>query len=459
MWADTLPIAERYATGRDGASHRVRDADVAIVGGGYTGLWTAWHLARRDPTLRIVVVEREHVAFGASGRNGGWCSAILPIGLDQLATRYGAGAAHRMQAAMHSTVREVGEFCDEHAPPGVYHRGGTLDVARNRPQVARLRAHVNEYHAHGFTDADYRWLDATDTAERIAMTGALGAVATPHCATVHPLRLAYALARAVDRAGVTIAEGVEVRRIEPRRLLTDAGPIKADVIVRATEGYTCQLPGERRSMLPIYSLMIATEPLPNGVWDRIGLHDRQTFADGRNVIIYGQRTSDGRFAFGGRGAPYHFGSNVAPEFDRDDAIRERLADDLVHLFPAVAGYEVTHHWGGVLGAPRDWTGAVDLDRSTGLATAGGYVGDGVGASHLAGRTLATLIAGPRFEGDDELVRLPWVGHRSRPWEPEPFRWIGVNLARSAARRADRHEDRHDTPSALWGGLMRALLRR
>lgn len=458
MWADTLPADERFV-----ASERKRrpvaDADVAIVGGGYTGLWTAWHLIRRDPSLRVVVVEREHVGFGASGRNGGWSSAILPIGLDELAARNGDGAAHRMQSAMHETVREIGEFCDAHAPDDVYHRGGTLDVARGRPQVERLRSHLAEYHRHGFGDDDYRWLDADETAAQVVMAGASGAMATPHCASVHPLRLVHALARAAERAGVTIIEGVEVQRIDAHRLTTDAGPVTADVIVRATEGYTCKLPGERRSILPIYSLMVATEPLPDAVWDRIGLHDRPTFADGRHLIIYGQRTADGRFAFGGRGAPYHFASRIEPEFDHDDTIRHRLTEELVHLFPAVAGHAVTHHWGGVLGAPRDWTCSVDFDRTTGLAAAGGYVGDGVSTTHLAGRTLATLIAGPGFDGDDDLVRLPWVGHRSRHWEPEPFRWAGVNLARAAARRADLHEARHDASSRVWSGVMRALLRR
>jgi glycine/D-amino acid oxidase-like deaminating enzyme len=364
-----------------------------------------------------------------------------------------------MQSAMHATVREVGEFCAEHAPPGVYHRGGTLDVARCGPQVDRLRAHLSGYHGHGFTEDDYRWLDAPETADRIAITGALGAVATVHCATVHPLRLVHALARAVADAGVAVVEGVAVQRIEQGRLQTDAGPIRADVIVRSTEGYTCELPGHRRSMLPIYSMMVATEPLPGPVWDAIGLRERPTFADGRHLIIYGQRTADDRFAFGGRGAPYHFGSRISPDFDHDETIRRRLTEELVRLFPAVGGHEVTHHWGGVLGAPRDWTCSIQFDRRTGLAAAGGYVGDGVGASHLAGRTVAALVAGPTVEGDDELVRLPWVGHRSRRWEPEPFRWAGVNVARVAARRADAHEQRRDTTSALWDGLMRALVRR
>jgi glycine/D-amino acid oxidase-like deaminating enzyme len=455
LWTDTLPVDERFVAPTPGVWPD--QVDVAIVGGGYTGLWTAWYLARRDPSLRVIVVEREQVGFGASGRNGGWCSALLPMGLGAIADRAGAGAATRMQTAMHDTVTEVESFAAAHAPGGVFVRGGTFDVARGTPQLARLRDELDEYRRFGFGDDDYRWLDRdeADTIGRIAGTQA--AVYTPHCGTVHPLRLVHSLARAVAGTGVTILEGTAVTGVESGAITTDAGRIRADVVIRATEGYTCELPGERRTMLPIYSLMVATEPLPDPVWSQIGLADRPTFADRRNMIIYGQRTADDRFAFGGRGAPYHFGSRIRPEFDRDDRIRSLLTDELRALFPAIGDAAVSHHWGGVLGVPRDWTCSVRYDRTTGFGAAGGYVGDGVATTNLAGRTLATLIVGPEVDGDEELVRLPWVGHRSRRWEPEPLRWLGVNAGRLAARRADDHEARHDRPSGLWGGIVSALL--
>jgi glycine/D-amino acid oxidase-like deaminating enzyme len=228
------------------------------------------------------------------------------------------------------------------------------------------------------------------------------------------------------------------------------------VVVRATEGYTSQLPGERRTYLPIYSLMVATEPLDDDVWAAIGLGDRPTFADGRHMVIYGQRTADGRLAFGGRGAPYHFGSAIRPEFDTDDGVRDLLTRALHELLPATRSAAITHHWGGVLAAPRDWTCSVRYDRRTGSATAGGYVGDGVATTHLAGRTVAALVTGRH---DDDLLRLPWVGHRSRRWEPEPLRWLGVNVGRTAAARADATEHRTGRPSRFWAGLMTAIMRR
>jgi glycine/D-amino acid oxidase-like deaminating enzyme len=218
--------------------------------------------------------------------------------------------------------------------------------------------------------------------------------------------------------------------------------VRAAHVVRATEGYSPALPGLHRAIAPVFSLMIATEPLGAEVWDQIGLARRETFSDFRNVIIYGQRTADDRLAFGGRGAPYHFGSRVRPRFDRDPAVFAKLERVLGELFPAIAGVGVTHRWGGPLGIPRDWCASVGLDRSTGLAWGGGYVGDGVGTSNLAGRTLADLI----LRRDTELVRLPWVDHRSRAWEPEPLRWLGVNAALRLALLADRIEARTGRPS-------------
>ncbi len=302
LWSDTLPDDEVAIGGGHSPVAGTRDSvDVAIVGAGLTGLWTAWYLLQRDPGLRVVVLERETIGFGASGRNGGWCSALLPISLDKLAARHGEAAARRMMVAMHETVREVGRFVDRHGAPGMFHRGGTITVARNAPQQHRIREELDEHLRYGFNEADYRWLGPTEARAVMRATDVTGALESPHCAAVHPLRLTHAVARAVLAAGGEIREHTNVRAIHPGRLLTDHGELRSQVIVRATEGFTPQLEGERRTLLPIYSLMVATEPLPESVWAEIGLAGRPTFADGRHMIIYGQRTADDRFAFGGRG--------------------------------------------------------------------------------------------------------------------------------------------------------------
>ena len=159
---------------------------------------------------------------------------------------------------------------------------------------------------------------------------------------------------------------------------------RADVVVRATEAWTPTLPGLHREIVPVYSLMVATEPLGDGFWAAAGLENRATFADHRHMIIYGQRTADGRIAFGGRGAPYHYGSSVRGSFDTEPAVHALLRRTLTELFPALEGARFTHAWGGPLGIPRDWHSSVGFDRGSGLAWAGGYVGDGVATTNLAG---------------------------------------------------------------------------
>ncbi len=448
FWHDSFPgsLQRRPALPGD------RDADVCIVGAGYTGLWTAYYLAAADPSLRIVVLESETAGFGASGRNGGWCSAQFPSSMAAVARRSDRDAARALHRAMTATVDEVGRVAAEEGIDCHYDKGGTIALARTPVQVERARAEVAEARAWGLGEEDLRWLSAAEASESLGATDVLGATYTPNCAAIHPARLVRGLADAVAGRGVDIFEGTRVTRLAAGRADTPYGVVRAPIVVRATEGYTARLPGQRRAIAPVFSLMLATEPLPSTFWDEVGLRRRETFTDHRHLIIYGQRTADDRLAFGGRGAPYHFGSAIRPEYDREPTVFAALRDVLVDLFPPLRDAAVTHTWGGPLGVPRDWFASVGLDRATGLGWAGGYVGDGVGTSNLAGRTLADLITGR----DTDLVRLPWVGHRSRPWEPEPLRWLGVNAGLKVMTGADEEERRTGRPSrraALFGRLI------
>jgi glycine/D-amino acid oxidase-like deaminating enzyme len=428
------------------------DVDVAVVGAGYTGLWTAYYLKRADPTLRVVVLEREVAGFGASGRNGGWCSALFPASVAWLAARYGEAPAVAQHRAMQATLDEIADVVAAEDIDCGFTKGGTVVVARTPQQLDRARAEVTEARRWGFGEDDLALLGADEARARLGAAGTLGATYTPHCAAVHPARLVRGLARAVERLGVTVHERTPVTRIEPGVATTPTGRGRAQVVVRATEGFTAQLPGLRRALAPVYSLMVATEPLSQGVWDQIGLRARETFADHRHLVIYGQRTSDDRLAFGGRGAPYHFGSRIRPEQDRDPAVFAALHRVLVDLLPAVQGAAFTHAWGGPLGIARDWCASVGLDRGTGLAWAGGYVGDGVSTTNLAGRTLADLV----LERDTDLVRLPWVDHRSPRWEPEPLRWLGVSASLAVMTGADAEEQRTGQQSRRAALLRRVL---
>ncbi|BCB79791.1 FAD-dependent oxidoreductase [Phytohabitans flavus] len=370
-------------------------ADVAIVGAGYTGLWTAYYLAAAEPSLRIVVLEKEFAGYGASGRNGGWCSALFPTPVRLLAHRHGRQGVVAMQRAMNSTVDEVGRVAAAEGIDCHWSKGGTVVVARTPAQLRRAKAAVEEAREYGFGDDDVTLLGAREAAKRCGATKVLGGTYTPHCAAIHPARLVRGLARAVERRGVGIYEGTPVIGLRKGAAETPAGTVRAPVVVRATEAYTPALPGARRSIAPVYSLMISTPPLPDSFWATAGLAERETFADFRRLIVYGQRTADGRLAFGGRGAPYHFGSRTSAAYDSEPRVFAALYKALVELFPALAGVPVTHSWGGAVGVASDWSASVGLDRDTGLAWAGGYVGDGVGTTNLAGRTLADLILGWR----------------------------------------------------------------
>jgi len=439
LWWDGLrsPIGVREPLDGD------TEVDVAVVGGGLTGLWTAYYLIEADPTLRIVVLERDVAGFGASGRNGGWCSALFSVSEATLDARCGPGSGRAQRLAMEDTVREVGRVVAAEGIGCGFHPGGTVVLARTPAQLERTRREVADARARGVGEDDLAFLSPAEARARVATSGVLGGTFTPHCAAVDPARLVRGLAEVVERRGVRICEQTPVQAIAPGSVRTDRGTVRADTVVRATEGYTRTLAGHTRDVVPVYSLMIATEPLADSFWAEHGLADRETFADHRHLVIYGQRTEDGRLAFGGRGAPYHFGSTIRPEFDRDDAVHDGLRRTLVDLFPALDGVAVTHRWGGPLGIARDWFSSVGMDPRTRMAWAGGYVGDGLSTTNLAGRTLRDLVLGR--SGD--LTALPWVNHRSRSWEPEPFRYLGINAGLRLAGTADRAEDRRGR--ATW----------
>lgn len=420
------------------------DVDVCIVGAGYTGLWTAWSLLRLDPSVRVLVVEREVAGFGASGRNGGWCSALFPAGAAALTRRHGVDAALAMRAAMREAVDGVGAAVAEEGIACDWVKGGNVTLARSRAQLARARAEA----AHSGPD-EIHLIGAAEASALVGGTKVLGATVTPHCARIQPARLARGLAAAVERRGGQIVEGTTALSIGPRQVVTDRGVVRARVTVRATEAWSAQL--APRSVVPVYSLIVATRPMPAAFWDEAGLAGGQTFSDHRNLIVYGQRTADDRLVFGGRGAPYHWRSRIEPRFDRDRRVFDGLREAARELFPELRASDFSHAWGGPLGISRDWHAGVGLGAD-GAGWAGGYVGDGVGTSHLAGRTLAALILGH----DDPITALPWVNHRSRRWEPEPLRWLLVNAGLRLMTLADAEERLTRHRSVIAGSLSRAL---
>jgi glycine/D-amino acid oxidase-like deaminating enzyme len=411
--------------------------DVCIVGGGLSGLWTAYYLAEADPSLDIVVLEAEFAGFGASGRNGGWLSAELSGSKERYAATHGRDGVRALVGAMESAVDEVIEVCRVEGIDADIVKDGVLYVARSEAQLVRLREGLADDAAWGIGEEHQRELTRDELAGRLSVGGARGATFSPHCARVQPAKLVRGVAEAVERRGVRILERTRATRIEPGVVTTDRGTVRAPRVLRCLEGYTAGIAGQRRTWLPMNSAMIVTEPLSEAAWSEIGWAGAELLGDTANAYCYAQRTADGRIALGGRGIPYRFGSRTDVDGRTQDWTVESLTATLHDMFPATRTAQVDHAWCGVLGVPRDWCASVTYDPVTGTGWAGGYVGSGLTTTHVAGRTLADLTLGR----ESELTSLPWVNRSVRRWEPEPLRWLGVRAMYGLYREADRREDR------------------
>lgn len=426
------------------------DVDVAVLGGGYSGLWTAYYLLRGNPALRVAVVEREIVGYGASGRNGGWCSARFPVTPGLLMERHGPDAARDLMLAMCTTVDEVGRVCDEEGIDAHFHKGGILGLARGEHQLPALRAAHAAWSRLGLGDR-YQWLDEAQTRERVRVTNARGGLFTADGAILHPGRLVRGLARAVERRGGTIYERTEVTAFSGganARLVTPGGELRARrAIVLAGEAYLTRLPGLRRTLTPVYSLIGLTAPLSAAQWSEIGWDQRESLASQRLTVDYLTRTADGRVLFGSRGAPYRYGSAITDDQDRHADTHARIERMIREWFPALDGVPITHAWGGPVGMPRDWMPTVAFDTALRIGTARGYTGQGVSTTNLAGRVLADLVNG----ASTPITSLPLVRRGSPDWEREPWRWLAIRAMQRAFLAID-HADEAGRPRPIGAGL-------
>jgi glycine/D-amino acid oxidase-like deaminating enzyme len=412
-----------------------READVCIIGAGYTGLWTAYYLKKADPSLNIVIVEREFAGFGGSGRNGGWLSGGFSWSRENYLKTSSRGAVVDMQRAMAGTVDEVIRVTEAEGIDADILRVDNITFATNKPQLERAREEYQFYLDWEMPAERIEMLSAEAAAKRIRVANVLGAFVIRDMARVQPAKLVRGLAKVVEGLGVSIFEGTSVSRFEKGRVETDRGTVRAPVIIRATEGFTAGLPGHERTWLPLNSAQIVTEPVPEALWKEIGWEGHELLGDAAHAYCYAQRTREGRITMGGRGVPYRFGSATDVNGRTQQATIDALYTILTRLLPQTKSLKIDHAWCGVLGVPRDWCTTAGFDRDSGIGWAGGYVGLGVSSTNLAGRTLADLV----LKRDTELTGLPWVNRTVRKWEPEPFRWLGVHSMYQLYRMADERE--------------------
>ena len=426
-----------------------RSADVCIVGAGYTGLWTAYELARADPALDVVVLEAETAGFGASGRNGGWVLGALSGRREHWAERGGRAGAIAQARAIAETVDEVGRVVAAEGIDCDFVKGGSLHVAQTPLELERVVAEVEESRA---WEGDDELLDAAATAARVGVAGALGGSFTPHCARVQPAKLARGLAHAAERAGVLDLRGDarDADRPRPRRHAVRDRPRAARrARDRGLHG------GAARAAAPAAPAHQLDDRHRAARRRRLGARSagsaarRCSTACAATRICSAPRTGGSRSA----GAASRTGSARAPTARaRSTPGRSpSCGRGWRSCSRSCATSRVDGAWHGVLGVPRDWSPAVGLDPATGIAWAGGYVGEGVAAANLAGRTLRDLLLGR----STELTSLPWVGPFARRWEPEPLRFAAVHAVHGLMRAADERERSGGRP-AIVGRVAEAI---
>ena len=422
------------------------ECDLAIVGAGFTGLWSALLARRRNPGLDIVVLEARRSAAAASGRNGGFCDASLTHGFANGVSRFAAeiDTLDRLGLenldAIESTVRERDIDCD-------FERTGTLDVATAAWQYAELVDAAEAMRAHGYR-VDTLDVDAMRT--QVASPSYRGGLWThDRTAIVNPARLAWGLRRLCRDAGVRLHEGTAVVRLDVEteriRLTTPRGSVRARRVALATNADRPLLARLRPFVLPVYDYVLVTEPLTAAQLAAVGWANRQGISDGGNQFHYYRLTADSRILWGGYDAIYHFGNRVDDKLEQRARTFDKLAAQFFATFPQLAGLRFTHRWGGAIDTCSRFCAFWGTGHDGRVAYALGYTGLGVGASRFGAQVMLDLLEGRRTA----RTALRMVRTRPLPFPPEPLRFGVVQLTRWSLDRADRNAGRRN----LW---LRAL---
>ena len=406
--------------------------DVAIIGGGFSGLWSAYHLKQLQPSLKIAIFEQKYVGYGASGRNGGWASAEYPTSNSRLLKEHGVQTYKNLRKSLIESIDEIGQIAKSNAWQIEYAKGGALVFATNKAQLTRISSEIDDEH---------KFLTKDQASELLNVANIKGGIYTPHCAALNPFNLTQSLAKYLESIGVKIFEESKVEEISDKALLANGHRIGCQISIRATEAFTARK-WIANQQIPIYSLMIATERLPSEILTQIRNSQRATFQEACNLITYAQITGDNRLAIGGRGSRYKLFSHLSERSETDVRMHSALEKRAVKWFPQLQSVNFEYLWGGPIALTRRWQSYLNYNPITGQAAIGGYVGDGVTLSYLVAKTLAQIIDGQKTPD------LPFVNQRIGRWEPEPIRYLAVNAGFKATVVADFEERITGRPSLI-----------
>ncbi len=452
----------RGALAAEPATEQAREAfasgpyDLAIVGGGYTGLWTAWSMLQAQPGARIALLEQDICGGGASGRNGGFVHGWWDQ-LPYLVERFGPDEALRLARLVDEGVAEIGAWSAAHATEDAwYRRGGYLRVSASEAQDDEWLPPVRACAALGVADA-YHELTAAEVQARCASPAMRGGALMPNAATIQPALLARGLRKELIDRGVEVREATRVTRLRPGspvRLDTTAGPLRAEQVVMAINAWAAGWRPFTNSVLAWGSHIVLTEPVP-GRLAELGWTGGEAIADARFTVHYFRTTPDGRVAFGAGVGAAGYGGHVDGRYDRDRRAEERARASLHRFFPSLIDASIEDAWGGPIDISPDRLPIIGSRHGGRVHHAHGFSGNGVAPAHFAGRVLAAMVGDPA--GD--LARLPIVNRRTRRFPPEPMRYAGVRLVREALVRRDEAEDadrRASAPVRLMAQLPRLL---
>ena len=415
------------------------DVDVAIVGGGFTGLSTAYHLKREDPALRIALLESEVIGFGASGRNGGFNMTLFGLTLGITALRFGRRNAREAHLYMEKAVDLLRDLVAELALDCDYEHPGFLRVATSEKYKARIQEEIELAHRLGLSGIE--WLERDQLEREVRSPLYLGAWWEPRCGILNPAKLAWSWRDVITAMGVAVYEQSPVAGISRQKgnvvLDTAQGRVRAEKVVLATNAWSHFFPALRTKQIPVWTHIVLTEPISEAAFKEIGWRNRQGIEDARNLVHYYRLTADNRLLMGGRDVSLAL-SGDPKDMDRDHnpATFAGLKADVRQLFPALQDIRFTHEWGGPVSVPLDMAPALGYLGDKNVVYSLGCVGHGVSLTHLNGRTLCDML----LERKTELTDVFFVNRRTLPWPPGLLRNLAVKAIMGYMHWEDRRFD-------------------